>query len=235
MPPDGDTPAALPLRVATWNIHSGIGRDRRYDAARIIAVLRELRADVIALQEVASLAEHGEFLTEVRAALGMSIAAGPTHREGEYGNALLSRYPQTDVRRLDLAWRRTEPRGAIDATLDIGGRTVRVMTTHLGLRPAERRDQVRRLLAAIDAGTPSPLILMGDVNEWFLWGRPARWLHRDFHARPAPATFPAWRPLLALDRIWVRPMRLLRHLAPHATPLARVASDHLPLVADLVL
>lgn len=235
MPPDGGTPAALPLRVATWNIHSGIGLDGRYDAERIIAVLRELRADVIALQEVASLAEHGEFLTQVRAALGMSVAAGPTHREGEYGNALLTRHPQTCVTRLDLAWRRTEPRGAIDATLDIGGRTVRIVTTHLGLRPAERRDQVRRLLAAIEAGTPAPLVLMGDVNEWFLWGRPARWLHRDFHARPAPATFPSWRPLLSLDRIWVRPVRLLRNLAPHTSKLARVASDHLPLVADLVI
>ncbi len=235
MPPDVGTPAALPLRVATWNIHSGVGRDGRYDAARIIAVLRELRADVIALQEVASLAEHGEFLSQVRGALGMSIAAGPTHREGEYGNALLSKHPQTHVTRLDLAWRRTEPRGAIDATLDIGGRAVRIVTTHLGLRPAERRDQVRRLLAAIDAGTSAPLVLMGDVNEWFLWGRPARWLHRDFHARPAPATFPSWRPFLSLDRIWVRPVRLLQHLAPHTSKLARVASDHLPLVADLIV
>ncbi len=235
MPPDGDAPAALALRVATWNIHSGVGRDGRYDAARIIAVLRELRADVIALQEVASLAEHGEFLTQVRAALGMTIAAGPTHREGQYGNALLSRHAQTAVARLDLAFRRHEPRGAIDATLDIRGRTVRIVTTHLGLRPAERRDQVRRLLAAIDAGQPSPVILMGDVNEWFLWGRPARWLHRDFHARPAPPTFPAWRPVLALDRIWVRPAHFLRRLTPHRSALASVASDHLPLVADVVL
>lgn len=233
MSADGSPSAALPLRVATWNIHSGVGRDGRYDAARIIAVLHELRADVIALQEVASLALHGEFLTQVRTALGMSIAAGPTHREGQYGNALLSKHPQTCVTRLDLAWRRTEPRGAIDATLDVGGRALRIVTTHLGLRPAERRDQVRRLLAAIDAGPPAPLVLMGDVNEWFLWGRPARWLHRDFHARPAPATFPAWRPVLSLDRIWVRPVRLLRHLAPHSSALARVASDHLPLVAEI--
>ena len=235
MRPDEGAPPPLPLRVAPWNIHSGIGRDGRYDAERVVAVLRELSADVIALQEVASLAEHGEFLTQVRAALGMSIAAGPTHREGQFGNALLTRHPQTRVQRLDLAWGRHEPRGAIDATIDVGGRIVRVISTHLGLRPAERRDQVRRLLAAVDAGLPAPLVLMGDVNEWFLWGRPARWLHRDFHARPAPATFPAWRPLLALDRIWVRPHRLLRHLAPHTSRLARVASDHLPLVADLIV
>jgi endonuclease/exonuclease/phosphatase family metal-dependent hydrolase len=234
MPPEG-APAGVALRIATWNIHSGVGRDGRYDALRIISVLRELAADVIALQEVASLAEHGEFLTQVRAALGMSVAAGPTHREGQYGNALLSRHPQTSVRRLDLAFRRHEPRGAIDATLDVHGRALRVVATHLGLRPAERRSQVRRLLDAIDAGPASPVVLMGDVNEWFLWGRPARWLHRDFHARPAPATFPAWRPLLALDRIWVRPAGFLRHLAPHRSALARVASDHLPLVADLTL
>jgi endonuclease/exonuclease/phosphatase family metal-dependent hydrolase len=74
---------------------------------------------------------------------------------------------------------------------------------------------------------------MGDINEWFLWGRPLRWLHVEFQETPAPATFPAYRPVLALDRLWVRPRTALRRLAVHATPLARVASDHLPLVAAL--
>jgi endonuclease/exonuclease/phosphatase family metal-dependent hydrolase len=78
-------------------------------------------------------------------------------------------------------------------------------------------------------------VLTGDVNEWYLWGRPLRWLHRHFKATPAPPTFPAWRPLFALDRLWTEPARLLAGLRVHATPLARIASDHLPLVAHLAM
>lgn len=237
MPTDGQAPGALLLRVATWNIHSGIGRDRRYDPERIIAVLHELDADVIALQEVASLADHGEFLPQLRAELGFEIVTGPTRaRAGDdYGNALLSRYPITDMSRLDLTVHVHEPRGAIDATLAIGNRVVRVLSTHLGLRPYERRQQVRRVLGMIDTDDPAPVVLMGDLNEWFLWGRALRWLHADFHARPAPATFPSRCPVFALDRIWIRPAKYLRRIAPHASARARVASDHLPLVADIEL
>jgi endonuclease/exonuclease/phosphatase family metal-dependent hydrolase len=74
---------------------------------------------------------------------------------------------------------------------------------------------------------------MGDLNEWFLWGRPLRWLHVQFRRTPAPATFPARLPVFALDRFWVRPRVLLDHLVVHSSPLARAASDHLPLVATL--
>jgi endonuclease/exonuclease/phosphatase family metal-dependent hydrolase len=126
-----------------------------------------------------------------------------------------------------------EPRGAIDTTLVVGGHAVRVLSTHLGLRPYERRQQVRRVLATIDPGGTAPVVLMGDLNEWFLWGRALRWLHADFHPRPAPATFPARWPVFALDRIWIRPAQHLRSIATHVTAVSRVASDHLPLVADI--
>jgi endonuclease/exonuclease/phosphatase family metal-dependent hydrolase len=237
MPTDAHAPGGVPLRVATWNIHSGVGRDRRYDPCRIISVLQELHADVIALQEVASLADSGDFLSQLRSELGVAVITGPTRaRAGDdYGNALLSRYPVTSVLRIDLSVHVHEPRGAIDTTLVIGGRKLRVLATHLGLRPYERRQQVRQVLATIDPGNPAPVVLMGDLNEWFLWGRALRWLHADFHARPAPATFPSCWPLLALDRIWIRPARHLRSIAPHVSDKSRVASDHLPLVADIVL
>jgi endonuclease/exonuclease/phosphatase family metal-dependent hydrolase len=211
--------------------------DRRYDAARIVEVLRELNADVIALQEVPSLEDSGDFLARVRRSLGVQIAVGPTRsRDGvDYGNALLSRFPIVVSSRLDLAVHVHEPRGAIDATIVVTGRQLRVLSTHLGLRPYERRAQVRRLLAAIDAAAATPVVLMGDVNEWFLWGRPLRWLHADFHPRPAPATFPSRLPIFALDRIWVRPADLLRRISPHRSALSRIASDHLPLVAEIFL
>jgi endonuclease/exonuclease/phosphatase family metal-dependent hydrolase len=113
---------------------------------------------------------------------------------------------------------------------------LRVLATHLGLRPRERRQQVRKLLAAVESELSHPTILMGDLNEWYLWGRPLRWLHAHFQEKPsAPPTFPARRPVFALDRIWISPAGCLRRLQSHASPLARVASDHLPLTAEVVV
>jgi endonuclease/exonuclease/phosphatase family metal-dependent hydrolase len=223
------------LRIATWNIHAGVGCDGRYDAARIIAVLKELRADIIALQEVAPLAVHGEFLPQLQAALPLTVIAGPTYsRDGvDFGNALLSRFPVSGCTHIDLSVDHHERRAAIDVHVDIDGHALRVISTHLGLRPYERRQQVRKILAALDRDPTSPTVLMGDVNEWYLWGRPLRWLHAHFHTPPAPPTFPSRRPVFALDRIWVRPASLVQRLSPHRTPLARMASDHLPLVAEL--
>lgn len=116
---------------------------------------------------------------------------------------------------------------------------LRVIATHLGLRPAERRAQVQRLLARVRQGDhppehpPLPTVLLGDINEWLLWGRPLRWLHRWFEATPAPATFPSRWPLLALDRIWVRPRTRLLRVYRYADAHARLASDHLPLIAEI--
>ncbi|MEO8132804.1 MAG: endonuclease/exonuclease/phosphatase family protein [Betaproteobacteria bacterium] len=234
-PTDPSRGGGIAVRVATWNIHSGVGRDGRYDPGRIVAVLRELRADVIALQEVASLALHGNFLSRLRADLALEVIAGPTlsRRGDDFGNALLTRFPVTRRAHLDLTIRHHERRGAIDAELDVDGQPLRVLSTHLGLRPYERRAQVRQLLDALEACPVMPTVLMGDVNEWYLWGRPLRWLHAHFHTPSAPATFPSRRPLFALDRIWVQPESCVRTLVPHRSPLARKASDHLPLVAEL--
>ena len=81
--------------------------------------------------------------------------------------------------------------------------------------------------------TVHPTVLAGDVNEWYLWGRPLRWLHAHFGVTPALPTFPSRRPLLALDRVWTEPAAMLAFLSVHRSPLARIASDHLPLVARL--
>lgn len=109
-----------------------------------------------------------------------------------------------------------------------------LVATHLGLRPVERRQQVRHLLDIVTRGSGDGIsILVGDLNEWFLWGRPLRWLQNYFRPIPAPATYPAFWPLFALDRIWVHPMERLETVRTFNTPLARVASDHLPLVAVL--
>jgi endonuclease/exonuclease/phosphatase family metal-dependent hydrolase len=227
------------LRVATWNIHGAIGSDGRYAPDRIVGVLQEIGADVVALQEVASQEAHTSFLADLERETGYHVVAGLLRqRHGtDFGNAILSRFPVRSVERLDLAVAYCEPRGALDVCIDLGLQPLlRVVATHLGLRPYERREQVRRILAKVERATPHPTLLMGDLNEWYLWGRPLRWLHSHFREMPAsPRTFPSRRPLFALDRIWVSPAGSLRGLARHATPLARQASDHLPLTAEIVV
>jgi endonuclease/exonuclease/phosphatase family metal-dependent hydrolase len=227
------------LRVATWNIHRATGTDGRYTPERTVGVLKEINADVVALQEVASEEAHADFLVDLERETGYHVVAGllPQRRGSDFGNAVLSKFPVHSVDHLDLAVDHYEPRGALDVCLDLGLRSLlRVVATHLGLRPGERREQVRRILAAVERESPQPMLLMGDLNEWFLWGRPLRWLHTHFREMPAaPCTFPARRPVFALDRIWVSPAGSLRRLTRHASPLARAASDHLPLIADIVV
>jgi phospholipase D1/2 len=225
------------LRIASYNVHCGIGYDGWFAPARIRDVLAEIDADVLALQEVESHVSGFDMLAWLAAETGLHAVAGPTlMRAGaHYGNAVLARRAPARVERIDLSVPGREPRGALDVDVPVGSAPLRVLATHLGLGPSERRRQVRRLLEALTARPAQRAILMGDLNEWFLWGRTLRWLRRHFETTPAPATFPAARPLLALDRIWVRPRRLIRRQQAHRSALARVASDHLPLVATLDL
>ena len=224
------------LRVATYNIHACVGRDGVFDPNRIVQVLSELNADVIALQEVEHhLVGSHDLLDFIADSSGFRAVAGPTFLRSErhYGNALLTRRPLSSVDLLDLTTPRCEPRGAIEAVLDWNGQAVQIMATHLGLRPWERRRQLRRLLDRCAASTLPYSILLGDLNEWLLWGRPLRWLRQQFADVPHVRTYPARFPLFALDRIWVHPRVALQDIRAHRSPLARVASDHLPLTCTL--
>ena len=224
------------ITLATYNIHGCVGTDRRFDAGRVVRVLREIDPDVVALQEV----EHHDIgghdlLDYLGAQTGLRPIAGPTllREERAYGNALLTRLPVAEVSPIDLSLPGREPRGAIEATLDWQGRSFRVIATHLGLLPVERRQQTRRLLARLDAGETEISALLGDLNEWLLWGRPLRWLHRQFAPTPPLRTYPSRFPVFALDRIWVHPPTCIQQIETHDTPTARAASDHLPLKAVL--
>lgn len=223
------------LRVATYNIHLGIGRDGQFRPERIARVIAELDADVVSLQEVGRNAKGFDMLAYLSAATGMHGIAGPTllTPHGDYGNAILTRHVPTEVQRWDLSVPRREPRGAIAIYMPLGGELMRVIATHLGLMPGERRRQIRKLLTCMHQTGSMPTVLMGDLNEWFLWGRPLRWLHRHFRRTPAPATFPAGWPLFALDRIWVEPWQALLGLNAHDSELARMASDHRPVRATI--
>jgi endonuclease/exonuclease/phosphatase family metal-dependent hydrolase len=166
----------------------------------------------------------------------MSAIAGlriVRHR-GHYGNALLTRRRVLAVRRHDISVSRREPRGVVDVELDMEGTSTRFLVTHLGLGPGERKRQMELLLDFTrHSEETQPVILLGDINEWWPHGRALRALHLQFGRPPAVATFPSFLPLFALDRIWARPRGTLIDVRAHRTPASRAASDHLPVIATL--
>jgi endonuclease/exonuclease/phosphatase family metal-dependent hydrolase len=237
------------LVVATYNVHTCVGTDRRYDPARIAAVLCELGADIISLQEVvghregANFPDQGSFLAQETGLRAISLPPRADHRS-RFGNAILTHLPVLAVRHIDLSVDGYAPRGALDVDLDAGRHRLRVVATHFGLRGGERRAQAQRLLGALtglDAGNgaipavdgATAILMMGDLNEWRGRHGGIRALDRELGYAPAPRTFPSWCPILPLDRIYAAPPALLRDFDVHRSSLARLASDHLPLRARL--
>src|SRR5438309_6966419 len=136
------------LTVATYNIHDAVGGDGRFAPERIAAVLNEVDADIVALQEIGAHSSGTDVLAQLRQATGYEAVSGPTRlrTSGEYGNCLLARCPSLEITRIDLTFKRREARGALDVLFDCEGAPLRVIATHLGLRPAERRAQIQQLL-----------------------------------------------------------------------------------------
>ncbi len=230
------------LAVGSYNVHSCVGLDGRRQPARIAQVLRELACDIYALQEVdnePSEEDDSAQLEYLSAALEMAAIPGLriVHHSGQYGNALLTRLPILSVQRHDLSYPWFEPRGALDVRLQLGDLQVRVIATHLGLSRAERRAQWRQILAAVANAPPSlPTILIGDMNEWFPWSMTLRDVHRILgQPSAAPPEFPTRAPFLALTRVWVHPVSALASVSVHRSALARRASDHLPIKAEIDL
>jgi endonuclease/exonuclease/phosphatase family metal-dependent hydrolase len=232
------------LRAASYNIHSGIGPDGRFDLARTIRVLEEIEADIYALQEVGDFRnrarEEGD-AEELAQRLGLQMAFGPNViRSGKrYGNAILSRLGIAESRNYDLSVGRREPRGALRADLELGeGRQLHVFSLHLGLSLGERRAQEALLLSADilrDAARSNPLLVCGDFN-WWRGGIPS--LVRNAMEDAAHVlgiftpTYHSRLPLLRLDRVLidagVRPLAL----RAHRSEASMAASDHLPLVLE---
>lgn len=225
----------MQLTVGSYNVHRCVGADRRCAPERIASVIAELDVDVLALQEV-DWGYHragDDQIAFLAAATGMHAVAGPTMTRagGHYGNALLTRDATTAVRHVDLSVVGKEPRGAIDADLEVAGRHVRVIVTHLGLRRFERSMQVEEILRSVRTADPGKVtIVAGDLNEWRRNDHSLQALHVRF-GRSRLRTFPARRPVFAFDRILVEPRSALLSFAVHESELARVASDHLPVKA----
>ncbi len=241
----------LNFRVVTWNVHKCVGGlDRRYDAARISTVLAAQSPDVVLLQEVSQGGrwyQHERQIDVLGDALGMShrsyavnVKFGP--RRGEYGNAILSRFPITSTDNLDLTVAGKKARSALHAELRVplpsgGDRTLHAFNLHLGLGERERREQLRMLLACprlTHIHRNTAIIVAGDFND--VLGNIGKRLlvPAGFHGpRRAPRTFPAWAPLRALDSLFVRGECELQSLTSARSKGSRTASDHVPLVAKL--
>jgi endonuclease/exonuclease/phosphatase family metal-dependent hydrolase len=236
------------LRVLTYNVRRCLGADGRLDPERIAAVIAACRADVVALQELdVGRARSGgiDQAEAIAAHLGMRSHFHPAMRlmEELYGDAILTALPSRLVRADALPGPADrEPRGALWAAITAGDTEVQVVTTHLGLHRHERRAQAEALLGPAFLGDPAcrdPVVLLGDFNAL-----PGSSVHRRLAARLPDAqgrgawlrpTFPARLPLLRIDHVFVSRGIAVRAVRPLGGRLARVASDHLPLVADLDL
>ena len=241
---------ASSLRVTTYNIHKCRGLDRRVRPMRIAEVLKEIDADVVALQEVVGMDYASRELNQVRAIaeeLGFDFRIGENrrHRGGAYGNAVLSRLPIHSDHNHDLTCRAYEPRGCLEVALRLAGREsvpLQIFNVHLGTGFFERRYQAHRLLEVIagDAHPRSPRIILGDFNEWTR-GLTTRLLNLHLNsAEPEQRlgrarTYPGVFPLLHLDHVYYNSLVKLQRISVHRSRLALAASDHLPIVADFVI
>ena len=232
----------IPVTVVSYNIHRGVGLDRRLDLDRIADVIAETAPDVVGLQEV--IRERGgataDQVAYLAAKLGMARVMGETraHGTGSYGNAVLTRLPVLGAERLDLSQGAREPRGCLRVDLDVKGTPLHVFNCHLGLAPSERREQLELLGRFIrdSARLVGPRVLVGDFNEWHR-GPITRGLRREFSSpmRRMRRTHPAMFPLFALDRIYWDVELQGQEFHVHRSRLARLASDHLPVVLRLAV
>jgi endonuclease/exonuclease/phosphatase family metal-dependent hydrolase len=236
------------FRIATYNIHKCRGVDGRVHPERVALVLEEINADIVSLQEVvshegAAIADHQADYLAGR--LGLFGALGETrkHRGGAYGNVTLSRWDFKLVRPIDITIGGCEQRVALRTDIRMGGHILHMFNVHLGTAVRERRQQAirlidRDLLRAVDIS--GPRIVLGDFNEW-VRGLVTKTLVAEFHLTDLHAhltrarSYPALLPMLHLDHIYFDHHLKVEKAFYHRTRRSLIASDHLPLVADLVL
>jgi endonuclease/exonuclease/phosphatase family metal-dependent hydrolase len=230
------------LRIVTYNIHRSIGMDRRKRPDRIAAVLRDINADIICLQEVVAAGPSGvSHIEEIGAGLGMGwVMAAARHRRGhQFGNAILSRLPILHHAEHDLSWKTCEERCLQRADIGINGHTLHVYNVHLGTAILERRYQAQRLATIVsDKHVGGAKIVLGDFNEW-MRGMTTQLLSSKLKSVDLAnylkrrRTYPGLFPLLHLDHIYYAGRMEIVGIELPRTRLSLVASDHLPLVADV--
>lgn len=230
------------VRIATYNIHRCRGMDRRVVPSRIIQVLRDLNADVIALQEVIGAGPAGAGQAEdIGAGLGMGwvMTSVRTLRQHQFGNVVLSRYPIVHHSQYDLSWRTCEPRACQRVDVDLGGgQVLHVYNVHLGTAVLERRYQAGRLASFVhDRRVVGPKVILGDFNEW-MRGLATKTLSALFESIDVKRyikrrrTYPGIFPVLHLDHVYYEGRVDVLGVEMPRTRKTLMASDHLPLVAE---
>ncbi|MBY6015420.1 endonuclease/exonuclease/phosphatase family protein [Qipengyuania gaetbuli] len=228
------------LTFASYNIHKAVGLDRKRDPERILTVLHEIDADVIALQEVDR--RIGDRATTIpRAELDdthwrvVEVARRP-RSIGWHGNALLVRRDLeiSEGEALDLPT--LEPRGAASGEIIVEGHAIRVIGTHLDLSGLRRREQIRSLIGHVEACKRNlPTVIMGDFNQWGRATGAMREFSKDWMVVTPGRSYPSRQPVATLDRIVASKHWRCISSEVHHTALSAVASDHLPVVATLEL
>ena len=227
--------------VASYNIRKAIGSDRRRRPDRILEVLCEIDADIVALQEadrrfgsrasalpVHMIAEHSPYVP-----VALDVRQGSL---GWHGNALLVRRSATVLAHSTIVLPALEPRGAVMADIRVGGADIRVVGMHLDLSGLWRRRQAHAIIAGTAAQERRlPTVMMGDLNEWRVAGGCLSDFAQHFRFAATGPSFHARRPVARLDRIIVSEDVVVTDAGVHRTANARTASDHLPIWARLDL
>lgn len=236
------------MRALTYNIHKGIGgRDRRYSLGRIIEVIEGENPDLLCLQEVdrhvarSNLDDQPKLLAEAFHTAGALFQFNHRVAQGGYGNLLLSRWPIRRSHQITLRMGRRKNRGAQLAVIDTPEGRLHLINTHLGLMEGERHWQVHHLLdhRLFREAAHLPTLILGDTNDWMHTLGHGPFAEHGFREATAPPsrfrTFPAYLPMGGLDKVFWRGAMEIRHVRVVASALARVASDHRPLVVDFHL
>ncbi|MDR3533440.1 MAG: endonuclease/exonuclease/phosphatase family protein [Rhodopila sp.] len=226
------------MRVATFNVHKCVGPDGAYRPDRVAAVIAELKADLVAVQEADQrLGKRNGLLDpdHLLETTGMHLLSQSDlpNGHGWHGNTLLVRTKPVSYSRSRLALPGKEARGAVMADIDFGFGPIRFIATHMGLLRNCRYQQAGAILSALARLPPIPTVLLGDLNEWRAWRGPLKVFEPFFGRSQGCPSFPSRMPLLSLDRIMGWPHNLISEVEVHRTPLAREASDHLPVKAIL--
>ena len=237
-------------RLITDNVHRCVGMDRKLDLDRVAGVIAEFEPDIVCLQELdVGRARTGgvDQAAEIASKLAMSVHFHPAMRvEAElYGDAILTHLPEqlvkTDALPSVAGIPGLEPRGALWTRIGVAGQWVNVLNTHLGLVPREQRRQATALVGRDWLGRrdcTGPTILTGDFNATSIT-RPYRILagrlddaQRRLGLKPSVKTFPSSFPAIRIDHAFVSPEIRVTQVRSSFSPLARMASDHLPLILD---
>lgn len=231
----------MQLKFASYNIHKAVGTDGRRDPERILAILHETGADVVALQEAdrrlgrrpTSLPHQ---MVEAHHWQLVPVAVRPDSI-GWHGNAMLVRHGIEIVDATPVDLPRIEPRGAIRADLRLGGRLVRVVGMHLDLSGLRRRHQIQSVLSHLAqcSNPAAPTVLMGDLNEWSPRGGCLRAFDGGWQVLAPGRSFPSRQPVAQLDRIVASPDWRCEGQGVHHSALSARGSDHLPVWARLSL